>query len=50
MYNAFYKAETLEQFILEKFAIWNSGKQENKTSNIEEFSRKNLTRKLSQIL
>ncbi len=42
--------ETLEQFILEKFAIWNSGKQENKTSNIEEFSRKNLTRKLSEIL
>ncbi len=42
--------EALEQFILEKFAIWNSGKQENKTSNIEEFSRKNLTRKLSQIL
>lgn len=42
--------ENLEKFILEKYELWKTGSLVSNGSNIEEFSRKNLTRKLSEIL
>ncbi len=47
---SYYDKENLKQFILEKYNLWKSGKLENNFSNIDEFSRKNLTKKLSEIL
>ena len=42
--------ENLEKFILEKYELWKTGSLVSNGSNIEEFSRKNLTRKLSEII
>jgi hypothetical protein len=42
--------EKLKQFFLEKYNLWKSGNLEDNFSNIDEFSRKNLTKKLSEIL
>lgn len=43
-------SEKLKQFILEKFELWKTGNLGDNTQNIEQFSRKNLTQKLSEIL
>jgi hypothetical protein len=43
-------SETIKQFILEKFELWKSRNLVENTQNIEQFSRRNLTRQLSEIL
>jgi glycosyltransferase involved in cell wall biosynthesis len=40
----------IEEFILEKFDLWKKGNLLENTQNIEQFSRKNLTKKLTEIL
>lgn len=42
--------ESLKAFILEKFNVWKSGNISSNTENIEQFSRKNLTKALAEIL
>ncbi len=42
--------ESLKAFILEKFNDWKSGNISSNTENIEQFSRKNLTKTLAEIL
>lgn len=46
-YNDFKK---IEDFILEKFELWKNGNLLENTQNIEQFSRRNLTKQLVQIL
>lgn len=43
-------SETIKSFILEKFELWKSGNLLENNQNIEQFSRKNLTKKLVDIL
>lgn len=43
-------SKEIRQFILEKFELWKSGNLSENTQNIEQFSRKNLTKQLSDIL
>lgn len=43
-------SELVKSFILEKFNDWKSGNLSSKTQNIDQFSRKNLTKKLAEIL
>ncbi len=43
-------SETIKKFILEKFEHWKNGNLLENTQNIEQFSRKNLTKKLAEIL
>lgn len=43
-------SEPLKSFILEKYQDWKNGNLSFQTKNIEQFSRKNLTKKLSEIL
>lgn len=40
----------IKEFILEKFELWKDGNLSENTQNIEQFSRKNLTKKLAEIL
>lgn len=40
----------VKDFILEKFELWKNGNLIENTQNIEQFSRKNLTKKLVEIL
>lgn len=40
----------IENFILEKFELWKNGTLLENTQNIEQFSRRNLTKQLVQIL
>jgi len=40
----------IENFILEKFELWKNGNLLENTQNIEQFSRRNLTKQLVQIL
>lgn len=42
--------ESVKTFILEKFELWKNGNLLENTQNIEQFSRKNLTKKLAEIL
>ncbi len=42
--------ENLKQFILEKFNLWKEGRLTANSSDIQEFSRRNLTKKLSEII
>ena len=42
--------DELKRYILQKFSDWNSGNALAKTENIAQFSRKNLTQQLSEIL
>ncbi|MGE8511294.1 MAG: glycosyl transferase family 1 [Chryseobacterium culicis] len=42
--------ETVKKFILEKFNLWKEGSLHENTQHIEQFSRKNLTRQLTEIL
>ena len=43
-------SEPLKSFILEKYQDWNNGNLSSQTKNIDQFYRKNLTKKLSEIL
>lgn len=43
-------SEAVKSFILEKFGLWKNGTDEKSIQNIEQFSRKNLTKQLSEIL
>lgn len=43
-------AQGVEQFILEQFALWKSQNSASETENIEQYSRRNLTRKLADLL
>jgi len=43
-------SKQIEDFILEKFKLWKNGNLLENTQNIEQFSRKNLTKQLVQIL
>lgn len=43
-------SQEIEDFILEKFVLWKNGNLSENTENIEQFSRKNLTKQLSEIL
>jgi glycosyltransferase involved in cell wall biosynthesis len=43
-------SETIKNFILEKFELWKNGNLVENTQNIEQFSRRNLTKKLAEIL
>lgn len=43
-------SETIKNFILEKFELWKNGNLLENTQNIQQFSRKNLTKKLVKIL
>jgi glycosyltransferase involved in cell wall biosynthesis len=42
--------ETVKKFILEKFELWKNGSLLKNTQNIEQFSRKNLTSQLTEVL
>ncbi|MFC3161101.1 Glycosyltransferase involved in cell wall bisynthesis [Chryseobacterium arachidis] len=43
-------SESIKKFVLEKFELWKNGNLLENTQNIEQFSRKNLTKKLVEIL
>lgn len=43
-------SETVKRFILEKFELWKNGNLSENTQHIEQFSRKNLTQQLVEIL
>ena len=43
-------SEPLKSFILEKYQDWKNGNLSSQTKNIDQFSRKNLTKKLLEIL
>lgn len=43
-------SKEIEDFILEKFELWKNGNLSENTENIEQFSRRNLTKQLSEIL
>jgi hypothetical protein len=43
-------SETVKRFILEKFELWKNGNLSENTHHIEQFSRKNLTKQLTEIL
>lgn len=43
-------SETVKKFILEKFDLWKKGQLSENAQHIEQFSRKNLTKQLSEIL
>ncbi|SEH29332.1 glycosyltransferase family 4 protein [Chryseobacterium culicis] len=42
--------EMVKKFILEKFELWKSGSLLENTQHIEQFSRRNLTRQLTEVL
>ena len=43
-------SKSLKSFILKKYQDWKNGNLSSQTKNIDQFSRKNLTKKLSEIL
>ncbi|MFZ4929747.1 glycosyl transferase family 1 [Chryseobacterium sp. Mn2064] len=47
---SYHDTETVKTFILEKFNLWKSGNLQENTQHIEQFSRKNLTQQLTEIL
>lgn len=47
---SYHDSETIKTFILEKYELWKNGNLLENTQNIEQFSRKNLTKKLTEIL
>ncbi|MDQ1855068.1 glycosyl transferase family 1 [Chryseobacterium sp. WLY505] len=42
--------ETIKMFILEKYELWKNGSLRENTQHIEQFSRKNLTKQLTEVL
>lgn len=49
-YFGYEEKENVKNYILSIYKNWKSGKLQSENANIEEFSRKNLTKKLSEIL
>ncbi|WP_284464186.1 glycosyltransferase family 4 protein [Chryseobacterium sp.] len=47
---SYHDSETMKKFILEKFDLWKNGNLSENTQNIEQFSRKSLTKQLTEIL
>lgn len=47
---SYHDSERVKNFILEKFELWKQGNLSDNTRNIEQFSRRNLTGKLTEIL
>ncbi|EJL71697.1 glycosyltransferase family 4 protein [Chryseobacterium populi] len=47
---SYHDSETIKTFILEKYKLWKNGNLLENTQNIEQFSRKTLTKKLAEIL
>lgn len=47
---SYHESETVKRFILEKFELWKQENLSDNTQNIEQFSRRNLTGKLAEIL
>lgn len=47
---SYHDSETVKSFILEKFELWKQGNISDNIRNIEQFSRRNLTGKLAEIL
>ncbi|WP_300691031.1 glycosyl transferase family 1 [Chryseobacterium sp.] len=47
---SYHDTETVKTFILEKFELWKSGELHKNTQHIEQFSRRNLTKQLTEIL
>ncbi|MGE8430939.1 glycosyltransferase family 4 protein [Chryseobacterium joostei] len=47
---SYHDSEATKKFILEKFELWKSGNLLENTQNIEQFSRKSLTKQLTEIL
>ncbi|MBD8082099.1 glycosyltransferase family protein [Chryseobacterium caseinilyticum] len=47
---SYHNSKEIEDFILEKFELWKNGNLSENTQNIEQFSRKNLTKQLSELL
>jgi len=47
---AYQDSKAVKEFILRKFELWKDGNLLENTQNIEQFSRKNLTKKLVEIL
>ncbi|UOU96888.1 hypothetical protein MUU74_10325 [Chryseobacterium daecheongense] len=50
MHFSYSDSESIKRFILEKFELWKNGNNLENTQNIEQFSRKNLTQQLAEIL
>ncbi|WP_027385852.1 glycosyltransferase family protein [Chryseobacterium gregarium] len=46
----YHDAETVKAFILEKFELWKNGSLTGTDQNIDQFSRRNLTKQLAEIL
>lgn len=47
---SYHDSEATKKFILEKFDLWKNGNLSENTQNIEQFSRKSLTKQLTEIL
>ncbi|PWN67948.1 glycosyltransferase family 4 protein [Chryseobacterium oncorhynchi] len=47
---SYHDSEAMKKFILEKFDLWKNGNLLENTQNIEQFSRKSLTKQLTEIL
>lgn len=47
---SYHDSEATKKFILEKFDLWKNGNLLENTQNIEQFSRKSLTKQLTEIL
>lgn len=47
---SYHDSEAMKKFILEKFNLWKSGNLLENTQNIEQFSRKSITKQLTEIL
>nr|WP_315029542.1 glycosyl transferase family 1 [uncultured Chryseobacterium sp.] len=47
---SYHDSETVKRFIVEKFELWKDGSLKENTKNIEQFSRKNLTQQLAEII
>jgi len=50
MHFSYNDTDTIKDFILEKFMLWKNGNLTENTTNIEQFSRRNLTKRLAEIL
>ncbi|MDR2238753.1 MAG: glycosyltransferase family 4 protein [Chryseobacterium sp.] len=47
---SYHDTEAVKCFVLEKFELWKQGNLSDNTGNIEQFSRRNLTQQLAEIL
>ncbi|MBP7173818.1 MAG: glycosyltransferase family 4 protein [Cloacibacterium sp.] len=47
---SYHDTEEVKNFIIEQYQLWKQNKTENNLTDIKQFSRKNLTRQLSEVL